>query len=235
MKLNGDFQKGIFIDRPNRFLTRVQLGNQIVFSHLPDPGRLQELLIPGAVVWLRTPRKNANRKTLYTTVIVEHNNILISLDSTLPNRFLNTDINKIPFYKGWKVQQSEIQVGNHRFDFLMRDDHENEVITELKSVTFVHHQIAQFPDAVTVRGRKHADALASLAIKGHKTQILFICQRPDAEQFRPMWDRDPAFSAALQQAGKTGVGIRCISTLITKKEMIFLKELQVNLNPPHEN
>jgi sugar fermentation stimulation protein A len=47
MKLNYRLLEARFIDRPNRFLTRVELNGSIVESHLPDPGRLKELLKPG--------------------------------------------------------------------------------------------------------------------------------------------------------------------------------------------
>ena len=48
MKIAGPLIKGKFIERPNRFITHIELKGKKVISHLPDPGRLQELLIPGA-------------------------------------------------------------------------------------------------------------------------------------------------------------------------------------------
>ena len=45
MNIGYKFIKAEFIERPNRFLTRVRFDGNIVDSHLPDPGRLKELLI----------------------------------------------------------------------------------------------------------------------------------------------------------------------------------------------
>ena len=36
------FIEGVFLERPNRFITKIQLGESVVTSHLADPGRLKE-------------------------------------------------------------------------------------------------------------------------------------------------------------------------------------------------
>ena len=47
MKIIGPLIKGNFIDRPNRFVTIVKVGNKTVKSHLPDPGRYEKYLHQG--------------------------------------------------------------------------------------------------------------------------------------------------------------------------------------------
>ena len=49
MKIEGPLINAVFIERPNRFITIIEIGGKKHKSHLPDPGRLKELLIPGAV------------------------------------------------------------------------------------------------------------------------------------------------------------------------------------------
>ena len=82
MKIDGPLLNATFISRPNRFITRVKINNNIFESHLADPGRLEELLIPGAKIYVRKARKNLYRRTKYSTVMVEHKGELISLVST---------------------------------------------------------------------------------------------------------------------------------------------------------
>ena len=41
MNIEGPLISGIFIERPNRFITLVEINGEIVRSHLPDPGRLK--------------------------------------------------------------------------------------------------------------------------------------------------------------------------------------------------
>jgi sugar fermentation stimulation protein A len=52
MIIKGPLISGTFIERPNRFITLVNINGKIVRSHLPDPGRLKELLIPGVELLL---------------------------------------------------------------------------------------------------------------------------------------------------------------------------------------
>ena len=92
MKIPGPLIKGKFVERPNRFLTRVELNGKIVDSHLPDPGRLRELLVVGAELYLRPVPPESERKTRYTTVMVKHNGTLISLVSALPNSFVQESL-----------------------------------------------------------------------------------------------------------------------------------------------
>ncbi len=234
MKITGPLIKGIFIERPNRFITRVKVDGKIIKSHLPDPGRLQELLFPGAIVYVRPAPDDSDRKTKFSTVMVESNGIFVSLDSTLPNRFIKQEYFKIPLFDHWTLIRSEYKVGNHRIDFLMEDPNGDEVFTEIKSVTFVENGIAKFPDAVTLRGKKHADLLSKLSNRGIKSRILFVCQRSDAVEFRSMWNRDPKFAKSLRNAHQQGVQIHCIKTNISLKEMTYYSEIPVNLNPPNE-
>ena len=106
------------------------------------------------------------------------------------------------------------------------------LILEVKSVTYVENRLAQFPDAVTQRGMRHAKALAKLVDEGNCAGILFVCQRSDADRFEPMWDRDPDFANALLGAKEVGVKVWCITTHFTETEMTFQKEIPVNLNLP---
>nr|QNO57823.1 sugar fermentation stimulation protein A [Methanosarcinales archaeon ANME-1 ERB7] len=45
--------KAVFLERPNRFLVRcIADGLGIINAYLPNPGRLWELLLPGATLYL---------------------------------------------------------------------------------------------------------------------------------------------------------------------------------------
>ena len=117
---------------------------------------------------------------------------------------------------------------NHRFDFLLKSRDGVDFYLEVKSVTLVEKGIAQFPDAVTLRGMNHAKALMKLVNSGEQAGILFVCQRSDAFSFEPMWERDPNFSNALLNAYKAGVKVWCISLNISKTEITFNREIPVN-------
>ncbi len=138
-----------FVARPNRFLSKVRVNGEVVDSHVPDPGRLKELLFPGARV-LVEPKSGENRKTKFATVMVYSGNELISINSQLPNRFVRhcLDHEWINEFNGWSVKKQEYTLGKSRFDFLLERGGKEKLV-EVKSATLVEEGIARFPDAVT--------------------------------------------------------------------------------------
>ena len=76
--------KGKFIDRPNRFVVHADLDGETITCHMPNPGRLWELLFPGVVLWIRRAA-NPGRKTLYDVVGVERDNTPVLMDTQYNN------------------------------------------------------------------------------------------------------------------------------------------------------
>lgn len=200
-------------------------------SHLADPGRLEELLIPGVELYLRPAAPGSGRKTCYSTILVRQGEILVSLVSALPNQFVGEELaaRRLPLLRNSQLIRPEVSVGKHRFDFLLEQGGKPFYL-EVKSVTYVENGVARFPDAVSERAARHADALAGLARSGIATGILFVCQRQDADCFRPFVDRDPRFAAALATAGRAGVRINCITTRVTLEEITYYQEIPVVLD-----
>ena len=230
MTIKHKFIEGEFIERPNRFLTRVKLCDKIVDSHLPDPGRLKELLIPGARLLLKK-EKGKNRKTQFSTQAVYSGKTLISLNTLVPNRFVAYLLKNqgLEFLKEWEFQQQEVSYGKSRFDFRLKREN-TLMVLEVKSVTLVEKGIAKFPDAVTERGRKHVQHLGELATEGLDVMVLFVVQRPDVTCFQPQWERDPKFSSALLKAWQKGLQIRVIKMRMTPYSFYYLGEIPYQLN-----
>ena len=78
-----------FLERPNRFIARVQLGDgRTETVHVKNTGRCRELLIPGAEVYLTAPG-TPGRRTEYDLVAVRKmNGILFNIDSQAPTGFV---------------------------------------------------------------------------------------------------------------------------------------------------
>ena len=222
-----------FVNRPNRFLSRVRIDGKVHDSHVPDPGRLKELLFPGARV-LVEPKTGENRKTKFATVMVYSGNELISINSQLPNRFVRycLDNSLIPELQGWTVKKQEYTLGNSRFDFLLERDG-NEKLLEVKSATLVEEGIARFPDAVTSRGRRHVLHLAHSITPKRSAAVLFIVQRSDAVSFEPHWGRDPEFAQALQDSVKDGVELMIYTTKLKPDSMTLRSSIPYTLEQKH--
>jgi sugar fermentation stimulation protein A len=173
-----------FLERPNRFLVRVDIGGKQAFAHLHDPGRLRELLLPGAKLYLQKA-DNPQRKTAWDIILVKKGAVYVAIYSTLVNRLakkLFAD-RSFPGFKSWKLIKSEPTFGGSRFDFELSKGREK-MLVEVKSVSLVEDGIAPptagFPDAPTERGRRHLVELADAVSQGYKASVIFIITRNDA-------------------------------------------------------
>ncbi|UCE33465.1 MAG: DNA/RNA nuclease SfsA [Deltaproteobacteria bacterium] len=202
----GTLTRATFRERPNRFVISCNTEEGEIEAHLPNPGRLWELLLPGATLYLSSnkapdSRQKVQRKTGYTAVAVERKGSPIFLHTHLTNqvaRYL-IEARSIPSLEQAEIVREEVPYGRSRFDFLL-NDHGGDLYLEVKSCTLFGNGVAMFPDAVTERGRKHLLELAQMARKGVNTMILFIVHYPHVNWFMPDFHTDYAFSSALLEA-----------------------------------
>jgi sugar fermentation stimulation protein A len=187
-----------FLRRPNRFLIQCKWKGRILSAFLPNPGRLQELLLPGHIIYLTKEEKSKGRKTYYTAVAVDRKGHPIMLHTHRTNEVARRLLQrgKVPGLERARIVKSEIRVGRSRFDFLMKEGNKD-ILLEVKSCTLVGERIAMFPDAVTERGARHLKELAEMSEEGLRTVVLFIVHWPFAEVFMPDYHTDFKFSQTL--------------------------------------
>ena len=211
-----DYVKGIFKNRPNRFIAEVEVDGEIEIAHVPNTGRCKELLVEDAVVWLK-PSDNPNRKTKFSLHFVENRNVLVSLFSQQANSIVYDAIvdGKIKELAGYDFHQREKTVDNSRIDIYLEKLNEK-CYVEVKGVTLIVDGEARFPDAPTERGTKHIKELIKLKKEGNRCVAFFLIQHPAGSFFRPNWENDPVFSETLNEAYDAGVEIlvyRCDNQL----------------------
>ncbi len=85
---------GKFIARPNRFIAEIEIDGKTEICHVMNTGRMKELLVPGAKVFL-TESKNPVRKTKYDLVAVENEGRTVNIDSLAPNKVAGEYIKKL--------------------------------------------------------------------------------------------------------------------------------------------
>jgi len=190
IKIEGRIIRGIFQERPNRFLALVNVENRALPSFLPNPGRMRELLTTGTEVVLREVLTE-NRKTNYDLIGVFYNGQMVSVDSRVPNKLVlealkNRDIEEL---SGYNKIKPEYGYGHTRFDFFLSNDQER-CLLEVKSCTLVKDGVAMFPDAETERGRRHVRDLVKAKKEGYRACVLFIVQRNDVQVFAPNDETD---------------------------------------------
>ena len=211
-----DYVKGIFKNRPNRFIAEVEVDGTLEIAHVPNTGRCKELLVENAIVWLK-PSDNPNRKTKFSLHFVENRGALVSLYSQQANSIVYDAIieGKIKELAGYNHHQMEKTVDNSRIDIYLANEKE-ECYVEVKGVTLIVDGEARFPDAPTERGAKHLKELIKLKKDGNRCAVFFLIQHPIGKFFKPNWENDPMFSQTLNDAYDEGVEIlvyRCDNQL----------------------
>ena len=228
--LSAGLREAIFLARPNRFLGVVELRGRETRVHINDPGRLKELLFPGAKVILRPAGASGGRKTAYSLIAVRHGPVLVSVDSQLPNTFvgqlLGTD--RWPLFEKSRDIRREVRINRSRLDFSFKKGGEI-WFAEVKGCTLVKEGTALFPDAPTLRGARHLRELAELSGRGYRTAVFFIIQRPDAVRFAPNGETDPVFTRGLEEAASKGVDVHALAAeLVLGRGLDFQGEIPVS-------
>jgi sugar fermentation stimulation protein A len=232
MRFTGDFRDGRFIRRLNRFAGEVAIGGRRVLAHIPNSGRLGELLVPGAHVLLRRAR-GAQRQTAYDLLLVIHGGRWVCIDARLPSRLVEEALKGegVGGLKGYRVERREIPLPGGRIDLCLSGA-PGPCYVETKAVTLVVGRTAVFPDAPTERGRRHLEALCRTVRRGGRAAVVFVVLRSDARRFAPNWRTDPCFAGALAQAVDAGVQVIASACRITRKGMHIARTLPLSLVPP---
>ncbi len=129
-----DYVRGIFKNRPNRFIAEVEVNGSLEIAHVPNTGRCKELLIDDAVVWLK-PSDNPNRKTKFSLHFVENRGVLVSLYSQQANAIVYDAIinGKIKELAGYDFHQREKSIDNSRIDYTWKIKMANLALLRLRA------------------------------------------------------------------------------------------------------
>ncbi len=219
--------EGIFIERPNRFIARVMLPEGEVIAHVKNTGRCRELLIPGVRVYLEDHGENTLRKTRYSLISVWKKDMLINMDSQVPNavaadalkRGLITELLETDLIKREKT------FGDSRFD-IYYEIGQRRGFLEVKGVTLEEDGVARFPDAPTVRGTKHIMELIKAKEEGYEASILFLVQMEGPKYFEPNKSMDPGFADAVKLAKSRGVRVLAYDSIVTPNTIYIGKSLK---------
>jgi sugar fermentation stimulation protein A len=222
-----------FVSRENRFVLRARVGGRVVRVASRDPGRLRELLVPGARLRLVPAPPGSARRTRYTLALVRHAGVWISLVPALANDVLAAAVARrgAAGLRGCRVVRREVVRGRSRFDLLLCD-RRGERLVEVKSATLVENRVALFPDAPTLRGARHLRELVAHVRDGGRASVVFVVQREDADELRPHAENDPAFAAALRAAAAAGVSLHAYACRVTPRGVGLARQVPVRLGPP---
>ncbi len=224
--------KGRFIERPNRFIAKVEIDGVTETVHVKNTGRCKELLVQGCIVYLEKS-DNPLRKTKYDLVAVEKQregkpHLLINMDSQIPNAATEEWLRKGNIFSENAVIRREMKYGASRFDFYIEDG-DRKAFLEVKGVTLENDGVASFPDAPTERRIKHINELVKCMADGYEAYILFVIQMKEISLFTPNYKTHPEFGEALCEAERAGVEIIAVDCNVTAESIEIDSEVKVRL------
>ncbi|GGE07008.1 sugar fermentation stimulation protein [Marinithermofilum abyssi] len=224
--IEGETVHAIFLERPNRFEAIVQIGEKMERVHVPNTGRMQEMLHPGVPVVLEKS-DNPRRKNRFSLKWVNKNGHWICIHSAWANRVFEDAVERgwIDWVKG--PLRREVKVGESRVDFLAET--EPPLLIEVKCVTYEENGRAMFPDAPTLRGQKHLDELIRATQSGYRAAVALMIFMDFPTSFTPHDGIDPVWGEKLREAKKAGVGIRAYTCRIGLDTIQVKEEVPVVL------
>ncbi len=236
MHFPTDLIPGHLVLRYKRFLADIELETgELITAHCPNPGAMLGLKQPGSKVWVTKNAKNPKRKLDYAWQLIEVEDTLVGLNTQLPNLLVAEALEQgsIQELTGYTNIRREVPYGqNSRIDFLLTHPDRPDCYLEIKNVHLKREGLAEFPDCVTQRGRKHMAELAAMAGQGSRAVVLYVVQRNDCSGFCLARDIDPAYAQAFDTAILAGVESLCYTCQVTLTGISLAKPLpMVPFNP----
>jgi sugar fermentation stimulation protein A len=204
----SNLEKGVFLRRLNRFVGEfVNKNGDIALCHILNPGRMKEFLVKDAPI-LVEKSQSKQRKLNYSLIYVQKKDVLIGIDSILPNKLFEDALKnrKIEEFKNYTEYYREYPYGHDgksKIDFLI----DGKIFVEIKSTNCVIDGEARFPDAPSTRAQKHLKELITEMEKGNQAYVVFLIKRNDAQKVRPYDEIDPEFGNLLRMAIQKGLKV----------------------------
>ena len=240
MKFDPPLLSGRLIRRYKRFLTDIETrdGEQITI-HCPNTGSMRNCAEPGSRVWF-SDSNNPKRKYRFTWELVETRaGVTACINTAQANRLVETAIvtGIIPDLQGYSQLKREVRYGeNSRIDILLSDDTKPPCYIEVKSVTLEEAQgDGYFPDAVSVRAKKHLYELMQVAASGARAVLFFCVQHSGIETVKPASHIDPEYGKLLTEAAESGVELMAWQSNISPDYMEIYRNLPVILQGKQHN
>lgn len=240
MKFKNRLYEGTLLQRYKRFFADVEFEGETYTIHVPNTGSLK------GVIAKDQPQKcwfslhgDESKKLKGTLEAIQAGGVWIGINTSYPNKIVQESIEQgrshggsyLSHWRGYNFYKSEYKISKEtRLDgvFCIREDdiHREEALKhfiEIKNTTLLEEKggkrTAMFPDAVTERGQKHLKELMALMEAGHKAELIYTIQRPDAEQFATADHIDPKYGQLFREAVQKGLIVTPFVVQITRDEI----------------
>lgn len=227
MRFDPPLRRGVLVRRYKRFLADIvdERGRPTTI-HCANTGAMTGCDMPGSPVWYSTSG-NPRRKYAHTLELVgTGDGHLICVNTLRANNLIAEALTAgtLSGFPGTPSFRREVRLpgARGRLDFLIADGRcrRRDVHLEIKSVTLrLPGGNGAFPDAVSERATRHANALAALAAAGEHAMLGFCVLHTGIRSVRPADEIDPVYGAALRRAMSLGVAVKAVRARISPGEM----------------
>ncbi len=226
--LFGSLTHATFKSRPNRFVGLAEVDGRVEECFIANPGRMRELLVPGASVYLKRFESRL-RRTRWDLALVDYRGIFVSVDSRVPNDVIEESIEAglIPEFYGYRLDRREPGFEDSRFDLQLTKGSAHAWV-EVKSCTLVLDGVVLFPDAPTDRGTRHLRVLGE-ALRLGRSALVFLIQRGDALSLSPDETTYPTFAEAIRSAHLKGVELYAYDSKVTLEGITINRRVPVDI------
>lgn len=231
MRFDPPLRRGVLVRRYKRFLADIvdECGRPATI-HCANTGAMTGCDTPGSPVWYSTS-DNPRRKYAHTLELVgTGEGDLICVNTLRANHLIAEALTAgtLPGFPGTPPFRREVKLprGHGRLDFLIADACRAGLHLEIKSVTLrLAGGDGAFPDAVSERATRHANALAELAAAGERAMLGFCVLHTGIRTVRPADEIDPVYGAALRRAMALGVAVVAVRARISPGGMTLDREV----------
>ena len=227
MKFNKKLLQGTLVKRYKRFFVDIKYKNKIITAHCPNSGSMMGLLDNDNKAWFSIS-DNPNRKLKYTLEIIEVQKRKVGINTMLSNKIVLEALKYKKIDELVKFNQIKTEVKfseNTRFDFFLSNNKEK-CFLEVKNVTLLRkNKLAEFPDAITSRGKKHLDELSKAKKQGYQSYIMYLIQRENCDSFKIAEDIDEKYKISFSKALNAGVKILCYDCKLSSEEIKLNKQV----------
>jgi len=210
------------------------LKNKIITAHCPNPGSMLKLLKNGNPVWI-TKSNNEKRKLQYTLQVIEVDKKKFCVNTHITNKIVKESLEKrqIKDLSEYNLVRPEKKFGsNTRFDFfLYNTKKDKKAFLEVKSVSLSRQEgHAEFPDAITSRGKKHLESLISANKQGYESYLMFLIQIEKCRSFGIASDIDPEYFKVFKDALQKNIKVLCYDCKFSNKGIEINNKIKILLN-----
>lgn len=232
MRFDVPLKVGFLVRRYKRFLVDVEVPSRgVVTMYCPNTGAMTGCSDPGSRVWFSTS-SNSKRKYAHTLEIVESNGEHICVHSARANAIIAEALalERIPELRDLPVRREvKIPGESGRFDFCIGGEIGDLTFVEVKCVTLCRGDRGVFPDAVSTRAKRHAEALLRCQRDGYRAVLLFCAPHTGIRSVSTADDIHPEYGAVVRRAISAGVEVLAYGCTVTPTEVAVDRALPVLL------